>query len=336
MDPSGFEKPILAFTGLIPFGWQTQGGVIWNVSGGCSPGFNMNWFASAPDGSSGAAMFAGTGWSYNNMAPAGPQPGCLPVRFTTVREYLEYLVQTGRSGARVLDYRVRPDLLKGFEQLNQVTPMSGGGEMRSWSEAGEVLIAYQLGGIDMRETVNSVVLFSSTRFPDLNGGMLEHFAANALPGFAFRAPAGQLDFKLAEAIRSSIRSVPDWQSRVNKGNEAVNKTVISTFDPNLIAREGAKRSEIIAQTGDQIREMQRQSTDTYNSITSSIQSSNVETIRGVETYNDPQSTTGTVELSNQYSQAWRLQDGSYVLTDDPSFNPYLATGQDGAKLEPTP
>ena len=59
----------------------------------------------------------------------------------------------------------------------------------------------------------------------------------------------------------------------------------------------------------------------------------IETIRGTETYRDPGSSTGSVELSNQYRNAWRLNDGTYVLTDDPSFNLYGATGQDGRRLE---
>ena len=59
-----------------------------------------------------------------------------------------------------------------------------------------------------------------------------------------------------------------------------------------------------------------------------------EYIRGVETYNDPIN-GGSVQLDNTYDNAWQLNDGTYVLTDDPSFNPYAATGQDGQRLEPT-
>lgn len=337
MDPHGFERPMVAFNTLIPVGWTLQGGVLWDINGGCVSGFNMDWTANSPDGRMGAATFRGFGWQASNMPgmpPLAKGAGCIEVQLNSVREYLTYLAQTSRQGARILDYRERPDLIRGLEIGNTNQAYPGGGGRRTWSEAGEILIGYQVNGVEMRETLSGTVFFSFTRFPDLMGNVSDLLVAHAMPGFAFRAPDGQLDFKLAEAIRKSTRSVPEWQKRVDKGNEQVVKNA-PTFDPNLIAREGAKRSEIIAQTGDAIRDMTQQTMNYQNSVSSSMQTTNVEGIRGVETYNDPQSTTGTVELSNQYNNAWRMQDGSYVLTDDPSFNPYLSLGQDGAKLEPT-
>ena len=54
-----------------------------------------------------------------------------------------------------------------------------------------------------------------------------------------------------------------------------------------------------------------------------------ELIRGVETYNDTNAPGGTVQLSSMYNNAWRLNDGSYVLTNDSSFQPYRDLGVDG-------
>lgn len=48
------------------------------------------------------------------------------------------------------------------------------------------------------------------------------------------------------------------------------------------------------------------------------------------------SPTGQNQLSNQYDSAYRPNDGTYVLTDDPSFNLYAVFGQDATKLEPAP
>jgi len=47
----------------------------------------------------------------------------------------------------------------------------------------------------------------------------------------------------------------------------------------------------------------------------------IESIRGVETYDDPLY-GGTVQLDNTYDHAWRVQNNdSYILTNDPNFNP---------------
>lgn len=45
----------------------------------------------------------------------------------------------------------------------------------------------------------------------------------------------------------------------------------------------------------------------------------IQAIREVETWKDPGG--GSVELTSGYSQAWSRGDGSYVLSNSPSFDP---------------
>ncbi len=88
MDPSGFERPMVAFNALIPVGWKLQGGVLWDVNGGCVSGFNMEWTADSPDGRMGAATFRGLGWQAGNVPGTPPMaqgPGCIQVRLNSVR-----------------------------------------------------------------------------------------------------------------------------------------------------------------------------------------------------------------------------------------------------------
>ena len=35
VDPNGFEQPMPAIRGLIPAGWQDQGGIVWNPQAPC-------------------------------------------------------------------------------------------------------------------------------------------------------------------------------------------------------------------------------------------------------------------------------------------------------------
>ncbi|MGH8240890.1 MAG: hypothetical protein ACREXP_28275 [Steroidobacteraceae bacterium] len=58
-------------------------------------------------------------------------------------------------------------------------------------------------------------------------------------------------------------------------------------------------------------------------------------IKGVQTYDDANAAGGRVELSNLYDHAWRLNDGSYVLSNDASFEPYRDLGMEGQQLAPT-
>ncbi len=55
-------------------------------------------------------------------------------------------------------------------------------------------------------------------------------------------------------------------------------------------------------------------------------------MRGVETYPDP-ANGETVELSNQYGQAWVNNRGEYLLSDQPGFDPAVTFKEDWRPLE---
>lgn len=323
IDSQGFEKPLPAATALIPYDWRAQGGVVWDVQSPCGDGYSFRWRAESPDGAKAAEILPGLQWGFNNFG-GQPSPGCPALQITTARQYLEYQVRKSRPQARILDFRVREDLLNDYASLNSHTPMPMG-EMRTWVEAGEVLLGYNEQGREIREAAAAVVLFTTSRMQGVQPGQtMDSFSAVALPGYAFRSPAGQLDFHLAEMIRRSFRIAPEWQQRISAHQSAINRTALA---------ESRKRSEIIARTGEEIRELNQRGWEERNHSSDRQRRGFIEAIRDVETYNDPHSGTGQIELSNQYDNAYRLNDGSYVLTNDPSFNPYQATGQDGVKLE---
>jgi len=324
MDRQGFEQPMVAATAFIPVGWKTQGGVVWTPQAACGLGFNFNWQASSPDGSSAIAFMPADRWQSNNFGSAS-QTGCPMAPISSVQQYLQAFVEQYRSGARILDFRPRPDVSRQFEHLNSVTPMPGG-ELRSWVESGEVLIGYNTQGVEMRELISATTAFNFSRFEGgVGGSPLESLSGASFTNFSMRAPHGQLDFRLAEALRKAARPAPQWQSLINA----------HTAKMSSINRKGAMdRAAITARTNDEIRQMQRDSWKQYNESSDRMQRETTETIRGVETYDDPYN-GGTVELDNTYEQAWQLDDGTFVLTDDPSFQPYPVFGQDGKQLAPT-
>lgn len=325
IDSQGFEKPMVAATVLIPFDWRAQGGVVWNAQASCSDGYNFHWRADAPDGSMAAAIIPSLTWTSNNFGAPAPA-GCLALQIASVQQYLEHIVRQSRPEATILDFRVREDLQQKFASLNSHTPMPMG-ELRTWVEAGEILIGYSEQDREFRETAAAVVIFNFSRTQGLQPGQaMDTFSGSALPGYAFRAPSGELDFKMAETIRMSIRVDPEWQQRINAHNAAIARTNI----------EGArKRSEIIAKTNEEIRAINQKGWEERSRSSDRQHREFIEGIREVETYADPMNSVGQVELSYHYESAYRLNDGSYVLTNDPSFDPYAATGQDGVKLEPS-
>ena len=70
---------------------------------------------------------------------------CAAAPITSARGWLEYLASQARPGARTVAYRDRPDLVAMLRQADS----QAGSQLRF--EAGDLEIAYDLGGHAMRE-----------------------------------------------------------------------------------------------------------------------------------------------------------------------------------------
>jgi hypothetical protein len=324
VDSGGFEQPMVAATALVPVGWQARGGVIWGAQPSCGPGYHIDWTATAPDGVAAVAFFPSEQWQTNNMG-ASFQAGCPQASLSSVEQYLQSYVQRNRPAARILDFRPRPDVAEEFKELNQTTPMPNG-EIKMWVESGEMLIGYDAQGREMRELIGATAHFTHNRMASgYPGQVLESFVGNTFTGFAMRAAQGQLDFQLAEAIRKSGQPTPQWQSRIVAHHSKL----------GAIAQKGAAdRSAIIAQHGRDMNDIIMGGWEERNAIQDRSHREVIETIRGVETYDDPVN-GGTVQLDHTYENAWQLDDGSYILTNDAYFEPYKELGVDGRRLEAT-
>ena len=324
VDASGFEQPMAASTMFIPHGWQTTGGVEWGSQHACTNGYNFNWMAVSPDGSTSISILPQFKWEANNYGASPSAPGCSLAPYNNVQAYLQALVQRWRPGARLLDFRRRSDLEQQLAQVNAVQP-NAMGEMRTWVEAGEMLFAFEQQGRDMRGSVAAAVIFSLSRTDIGTGsGVMEALNARALPAYGVIAPNGQLNLAFYEALRQTIKTNPQWEQRLSNHNLAIGRVAI---------REGAKRAAIIAKSNDEIAQIREQAWNSYNESSDRRAREFGELIRGVETYSDENAPGGTVELSHYYDNAWRLNDGSYVLSNDVNFNPARDLGVDGQRLE---
>lgn len=321
---------MVAYTLFAPAGWRTEGGLEYAQLNSCGPASRIIWKASAPDGSGALEIIPEERWTFANFP--SPEDGCPRARVSAARPYLEWWVQRNRPGARILDYRPRPDLAEPFKAIAQSSE-----GMRSWADAGEVLIGYQVNGRPVREAISSAGFFILTQLPSLNPGQAQELLQGmTAPGFSMRMPEGSLNFKMIEALRQSIHSAPEWQRRTT---QAANERHRIAMESNrqmaeTNRRAAAERSAIITETSRDINAIQMGTWQSTNESMDRNQRETIEGIRGVETYNDPHY-GGTVQLSNQYQHAWQLRDGSYVLTDDVNFDPARDLGLSGQRLQRT-
>jgi len=314
-----------AFHGLMPRGWSARGGVIWTPQDSCNPyGFNIEWIAASPDEAFGVGIMPMMRWV---SQPTNDLRNCpvLPVR--SARAVLEHLVPLGAPGARIIDYRPRPDLLQEAGLRPQQMPIAGVGAIALDVDAGEVLFAYtDRHGRDMRGAAALAMSVWTTRIDPMYGiRMPDTFGGTSLSGWVTWAPNGQLDLRTSEALRKAITPDPNWAHliadhvrKIDAGNRQTSA--------NIAAINSRASSEIL--------DMQHQGFRNRGMIGDRLQRESVEAIHGVETYNDPYN-GGTIQLDNSFNHAWQLDDGSIVLTDDNFYQPGQDLGIGGQRLQVT-
>ena len=320
VDQAGFAQPLVAATLLVPYGWRTEGGIIWGAYQQCGPDYANNWAMTSPDGSSSMRVLPAANWTATRINfPMEQQPltACESASYSSAREYLTAIAPRFFPQSRVIDYRSIEDEVKPLKDMMAQLPSISNQNMQSKmiADGGEILVAYQLNGREMRATLSTIAVISHVRFADImNPGQISMETITGAPSqiTIVTAPNGQLDFGLRKRVQKSVRFTPEWSQAIAQYHAQKNKTIMDT---NRAAH--ATRMHAIHQTSQIMNGIyeDRQIASDRN------QREFIESIRGVETYNDPIH-GGPIQLDNTYDHAWRVQNAdAYILTNDPNFNP---------------
>lgn len=324
MDNTGFERPLVASFLFVPVGWKTRGGVQWGSQHTCTNGYNFSWGAVSPDGAQSVGILPQENWHAANYPGTTPNPGCRTQNITSLRQYLQQYIATLRPGARMLDFRPRRDLMAALQSWNTRTP-SAMGEFRTWVESADALFAFNDGGRDMRGVITAIAKFNLSHMQGVAGMQaMDSLAAGVLPMYVATAPNGQLNIAFAEAIRQSILPNPEWDARIAAHNGRISQVALN---------ESIKRGRIIQEANDYISRLRA---DTYAQTSASndrIARERSNLNRGVQDFDDPGTTAGRVQLSNLYDHAWKLNDGTYILSNDSGFDPWRDLKLAGTKLQ---
>ncbi len=315
-DIGGFAQPMTAATVQIPAGWRTEGAVIWHRASNCVGNrVRYEWSARSRDDLQGVEIMPTYSWqvqgTQNQMNPCPPRP------FRSAREFLEAVVKQRRPGARVLEYRDRPDIVAAGAGQANPNP-----QVRRRTDSGQVLIGYQSNGVEFRE-----VLGTTVNFTELQGNVV----GGAGLVFAHRAPNGQLDFAFGEGVVGSFRYNRQWgEQMINSLKDSENR--FSSSQSNAISQWHAREMSRINAEGAADRAAIRSAANRdvakiYSDVNANTQATNdgihrrsLEAVGEYSTYQDP---SGTRVRSSIHGGARVLRNanGSYVSTDDPYFNP---------------
>jgi hypothetical protein len=351
MDPSGFEKPMLAATALVPAGWKADGKVVWAPHGQCGPDYALQWQALSPDASSAVSMLPAPNWMGVRTAFPFQQSDTCPQAFhTSAREWLEATARQILPGARVLDYRSLDEEVRPLrEMLAQLPPLPvvQGFEGNVVIEAGEILVAFEENGRDMRAALSGTATIARTRLADIMTSQLIMDQVQGTPSgiTLVKAPNGSLDLDLRRRVLTSVRYDSGWARRIAEFNARKQAQTAQTSAQIMSMNAAASADRLRASQAAHEARMGslRETQNIMNGIYEDRQLTNdrmhrerIEAIRGVETYADPVA-GAPVQLDNNYQHAWRVngRDDTYILSNDVNFDP-RNHGVDAQQLQRLP
>jgi len=335
IDPSGFAAPMEAYSILVPKGWKSTGGITWNVGGSClAESVRNRVTATSPDGSYALEIYPQQEWDWwddQMMLQTQMQQAQNPVfRRCAIAQPMDAgqflqgpLAQ--EMGAQVVSVEPNAELTRVLQQQAQAANQQ-----------------YQQAGVNLESRPSAAI--GTLRYPDgsagvalcsvamqvawmpnyMSGGQSASYSCQATQKIALRCPAGKEAEarKLLSTVMSSFRINPQWQQGVQQ--------MVSNVAA-MEQRETAKRAAIQRDAANYSADLQQRTWEVGQASQDRIAEQWGQTLRGVETWRD--ASGGSVELSAGYNEAWSRPDGSYILSNDPLFDPNVALQEDWKKLE---
>ena len=311
-----------AFSTVLPVDWKTEGGVQWRPAGGCAQGPSIGWGAKSSDERYSLALLPNTSWGWSNSEV---KTGCFQADFADAAQALEFYVSQAQDIQIRLDAATRPPQLQEFARQLQAKAQAGMLQgAQAWADA--ILVRGQ--AVEAGKTSDIAILAITTHWraaqPNGWGGYFQSGGGAFEQVLILSTPEGELEtgHPAFAMILNNFRVNPAWNQGVAQWWSRLRGERTRAW---IAATDTAAKTN--ASIGDLIHEGYRK----RDGLRDAGQAETVEAIWGVETYATPD---GDMAFSNAYEQAWRLDDGSYVLTNDAFFNPDRVAGQGGVRLQP--
>ena len=330
LDRMGFEQPVEAFSLLLPRGWKSEGGVRWLSPQQCRGDIVTTSVSGASaDGSWQLRALPTQTWvaaddqMMSQILQAGANGGGCPVRRPVDARTL--LLGDGPSdlgGATISNVRDNTDLLGLLGQLdNQANDLSSqyGTGITQRSSAVMADLSWPDGSKgQVRYSVIGSVLAKADY---VYGGVSRTYTTMALERTWLRFPAAQQAEadRLFPTILASYRANPVWADAKQRYLTALGNAehANNMARIKLMGEQSAEYAR--ARSAEQDRQLR--SWESGQDAQDSQHKQFVQAMREVETWNGGE---GEVELSAGYGQAWSGGDGSYILSNSPSFDPNSA------------
>ncbi|MFN8181373.1 MAG: hypothetical protein U0X34_05890 [Bacteroidia bacterium] len=335
-DEQGFGQPVTAYSLLVPKGWKTEGGITWRVGHTCMQEVvNNRVHFTSGDGAISIDFFPTRSWEWNddptmlqamqNNAASGFKR-CDYQQPLDAGDYLRNVFLHEIGDPEVVSIKTNETLQPLMEaQARKGTELLRAAGVQAVSYRPTAVIAdlrYPDGSLGKALcSVNQVI----SSFPNyLTGGYSAGYQCSSEQRILVRGSKEKMAEaeKILSTMLSSLRINPEWQAAVQQTFSNIAK---------VEQRENAKRAEITRQANEDISRMRMETWESTQQSQDRIMEESGRVLRGVEQWTDP-ATGDKLELTAGYNEAWSKSDGTYILSNDPLFDPNVVFQEDWKKL----
>ncbi len=198
---------------------------------------------------------------------------------------------------------------------------------KSDASGAKIRFSYTKNGVGMEEEIYAVV--ENLTFP-----------VNSMQGtffntlwyvdyiFSFKCEKGKLEDKtrIFQTITSSFRLNPKWYAKYSNLIEYMAKQQIWQI------QSVGEFSRMLSQMSDQMRTEQQTQFESRGNVYDKVSEKFSDNTLGINRFYDPYE-GHEVELPSGYNHAWCNNNGEYIVTDNPNYNPNVGSNLNWQELE---
>jgi hypothetical protein len=336
MDQNGFGRPAEAASFLLPKGWRLNGGIQWRVGHPCmNESVAAQWSATSPEGTMELRGFPVRSWQWHDDQQVvqdmmrnqqGLMRSCDIMPPYDAAAFVREQVLPELDGASIILSEPAVDLVRSMQeqaQRNSAAVQQAGITNAAFRpSAAKVRLRWPDGTEGTLLCSVDQTIFMIPNY--LHGGMSGSYQCQSNFRLLARYPAGKQDEAeriMATAI-ASTRINPAWQQAVAQ--------VFSNM-AQVERSEAAKRAGLWRDAQNYTSDLQRRTWEEAQESRDRINTQWGQVIRGVDEWKDPNGSS--IELSAGYNEAWSRPDGTYILSNDPNFDPSVVFQEDWQRMQ---
>ena len=313
-----------AFSFLMPSDWKFEGGMQWILDNPAMPAVTA-FKVFNPSGKEQFEVFPNHCyfWTSNPQQlllspPGSTYFGSVVMRPVTAEEALLNVIlpefRNGFPGLEVILHQEVPELPEALGAGNQSQ-----GFVRSEATGAKLRAGYRLDGVAMEEEIYAVV--ESITFPIQSMyGTFYNTIWYIDYIFSFRAEKGKLESntKVFQTITSSFKLNPAWYAKYSNVIEYMAQQQITRI------QSIGEFSRMLSRMSDQMSAQNLQQFEARGEVYDRVSQKFSDNTLGIDRYFDPHEGR-EVELPSGYNHAWSNNNGEYIMSDNPNFNPNVGS-----------